>query len=120
MQEDQAGLGRSTTGVLPLYDEYQALDGQRVDLDRRIMALPPDSDGRELLWIELEAVLAKLGDGVDRLAATAANGPAEVRAKAAALATLLRSEEGGGPPLPKRQLLALALSLTDDIAGLLG
>jgi hypothetical protein len=56
----------------------------------------------------------------DGLANTPASNLTELRGKAAVLATLLRSvEEGGsGPIMQDHFSKALALSITDDIAGL--
>jgi hypothetical protein len=119
MQDNQADPGRSIQ-VLPLCDAYKTLDGQRIDLDRRLTALPPGDSGGALLWDELEAVLAKLSDVVDRLASASATRLAELKAKAAVLLTLLRSGDAGRPLLPERKMMVLVLSLTDDIAGLPG
>ena len=93
---------------------------QRLDIDQRLTALPADAVARDMLWDELEAVMAKLGGTVDRLAASPARKMAEIRAKANVLATLLRPGDAGGPLIPERSTTALALSLINDLAGLPG
>ena len=99
---------------------YHALNDQRVAIDRRIMDLPNDHS-REALWQEQELVLAKLRDVVGHLANNPAAHVSELRVKAVVLATLLRPEDpNGGPVISEDERAALALSLTDDIARLVG
>ncbi|MDR3533126.1 MAG: hypothetical protein P4L90_21520 [Rhodopila sp.] len=121
METDGAATDHGTPLELPLWDAYRALNDQRIDIDRRMTALPPDDPGRDILWQGLEPVLANLRDVVGQLARTPATQIPELRAKAAVLATLLRSDDpDGGPVIPEPERSALALSLTDDIARLAG
>jgi hypothetical protein len=112
----------SDTGMpagLPLAEVYRLLDDQRLLIDQRLAALPPDDLARDAAWLELEQVLNKLRAVVRELTRSRASHLAELRAKAAILAQLLQPEQAdGGPPIPDNEKSALALSITDDIAGL--
>jgi hypothetical protein len=101
---------KTVLGVLPICDAFGELNRRRADMDMRIMARLPDDPEWDELWQDLQAMLAKLRDVVNRLAETPAAHLAELRAKAAVLATLMRTGEED----EKR----LALSLADDIAQL--
>jgi hypothetical protein len=106
---------------LPLADVYRLLDNQRLDLDRRLLSLAPGDPARDVLWLELEPVLAKLRAAVSDLARSQAADLPQLQAKAAILATLLRPrDDRGGSVIPETEQVALALSLTDDIARLPG
>jgi hypothetical protein len=99
---------------LPLAEVFSLLDARRADIDRRMNSLPPDE-----LWQELESVLEKLREVVSKLAKSAAADLPELRAKAAILALLLRpGHDGSGPSIPEPERVALALSLTEDVARL--
>jgi hypothetical protein len=103
--------------VSVLCDDYDRLNAQRSDIDKRIVELPPADFQREILWDELETTLARLRELLGLVANTWARNKAELRAKAAILATVLRSADAGsGPIVPAHSITALALSLTDDIA----
>jgi hypothetical protein len=104
---------------LPLAEVFSLLDARRLDIDRRMTSLPPDDLAREGLWQELESVLEKLREVVSKLAKSAAADLPELRAKAAILALLLRpGHDGSGPSIPEPERVALALSLTEDVARL--
>jgi hypothetical protein len=111
----------SSTDVLQLCDMYRQLDNRRLDIDQRIMALPPDDPDRETLWHELEANLAELRGVISQLAVAPAADVTQVRAKAAVLATLLRSRDpDGNAVIPDDENAALALALADDVVRSLG
>jgi hypothetical protein len=115
------GLDSSTgvPGGLPLAEAYRLLDARRIDIDRRITSLTPDDRAREELWQELESVLEKLREVVSKLAKSPATDLLDLRAKATILASLLRpGDDGANPIIPEPERVALALSLTDDIAHL--
>src|ERR1700709_2255956 len=81
--------------------------------------LPPDDPARDVLWQDLESVLARLRDIVGDLAGSPAAHLSELRDKADVLANLLRSDgTGSGPVIPDKGRIALALSLTDDVVQL--
>jgi hypothetical protein len=94
------------------------LDGRRIDLDRHITSLAEDDPARDILWQELEAVLAQFGQVVNALAKSHATRLPEIRAKADMLAALLRSTDHSGPIISDDERSELALSLTEDIARL--
>jgi hypothetical protein len=115
--------GSFLSGGIPvgngLADAYRLLDGQRIDIDRRLTELDQDDPERDVLWQELEALLAKLREAVVDIANHPAADLAELRSKAAILSALLRSgDAGGGPTVSEAEKSALALSITDDIARL--
>ena len=110
-------LDQSTSDVLELCDQYRALNDLRIDIDRRLMALPEADHGRDILWQELEDVLARLSGLAAQLAATSSTRPAAVRAKAVVLALMLRAAESD-PATIGPETAALALSLADEVAGL--
>jgi hypothetical protein len=97
-------------GVLALYAKFLELDGSRIGINERMTALSPEDPSWDMLWVELEAVLARLREIVDRIADTPAINIAELRAKAVVLATRLRS----GDEPEKALALSLSLSLSDD------
>jgi hypothetical protein len=106
---------------LPLADVYRLLDDQREELDRRLSSLPPGDPARDVLWLELEPVLANLRAAVSDLARSQAADLPQLQAKAAILATLLRPrDDRGGSVIPDAERVALALSLADDVARLPG
>jgi hypothetical protein len=110
----------SSTGVperLPLAEAFSLLDARRMDIDRRMTSLPPDDLAQEELWQQLESVLEKLREIVGKLAQSTATDLRELQAKATILALLLRAgQDGARPIIPEAQRVALALSLTEDIA----
>jgi hypothetical protein len=114
---DGTTSNNSVSGALLLSDTYRTLNGQRINIDRRIAALAPDDPTRGILWQELESLLTKLHEIVNDLARSPATHLLELQAKADVLATLLRpGETGGGPVISEDERAALALSLTDDMA----
>jgi hypothetical protein len=119
MEIDGTALNGSSPVNPPLADAYDALNIQRIDIDRRMLALNPDDPARETLWQDLDVVLGKLGEVVGRLANSPAAQLSDLRAKAEVLATLLRAdEEDAGPILSEAERSALALSLVGDITRL--
>jgi hypothetical protein len=120
METDGTAANQGLSEEPSLPDLYRALNNRRVDIDRRMAVLPPDDPARDVLWQDLEHVLADLRKVVGRLTNTPATQLSEMRAKANVLATLLRSGgDGGGPVIPENERLALTLSLIDDIGRLL-
>jgi hypothetical protein len=110
---------RGISEPLALPDAYRALNERRRDIDRRITALESDDPARAVLWQELETVLGELRAVVDNLAKSPAADLSELRDKAGVLASLLRAgRTGEGPTFPEDDHVALALSLTDDVARL--
>jgi hypothetical protein len=119
MANNGTACGHGVSRALALPDTYTALNAQRIDIDQRIIALAADDPARNVLWQELEVVLARLREVVRDLAGSPATQFSELRAKASVLATLLRPDEaGGGPIIPDDERAALALSLTDDVVRL--
>jgi hypothetical protein len=107
------------SGARALSDAYRGLNSQRLDIDRNMTILAPDDPARDVLWQELESVLARLRDIVGDLAGSPAEHLSELRDKADVLATLLRPDgTGSGPVIPDEERVALALSLTDDVVRL--
>jgi hypothetical protein len=107
-----------TPDVIALCAAHSQWNHMLSDIDRRIMALSPDDSARDILWQELEAALSSQREVVSLLTNTRATDVAQLRAKAAVLAALLRSgDAAGNPVVPERTVMALALSLTDDFAG---
>jgi hypothetical protein len=104
---------------LPLAETYRLLDARRIEIDRTMISLTPDDPARDELWQELESVLEKLREVVGKLAKSPATDWPELRVKAAILARLLRqTDDGASPAIPEPERLALALSLTEDVARL--
>lgn len=110
-------LHSTTSEVLRLCAAYHAADATRVDLDRRLMTLPGGDYGRDVLWQELEATLVRLSSLASQLAAMPATQPVAMRAKAVVLASLLRFGNAH-PSAIGLETTALALSLADEVAGL--
>jgi hypothetical protein len=110
--------GLSAAEAIELGDTYRALNDLRIDIDRRLMALPADDEGRDTLWQELETVIGRQSDLATRLAAAPATEAAVVRAKAAVLSLILST---GDTDLKASapEVTALALSLADDVVGLI-
>ena len=104
----------SCSRVLPLCESFFRVNDLRDDIDRRIMALPPNDPDRDELWQELEAVLARLGDVVGQLTLSPATDMAQLRAKACVLATLRRSRGAVDDPIMREDERAFALSLADN------
>lgn len=105
----------SVSDVLRLCDSYRLFNDIRIDLDRRMLALPDDDRLRDVLWQEVEANLAQRFDLIARLATTSSVQPADVRAKASILAMLLRGGNANPTELAS-ETVALALSLADEVA----
>jgi hypothetical protein len=102
-----------------LCDEYYRLNARRADIDSCIVDLPPADPRREILWEQLETTLERLREVVVLAAETPAAYKTHLPPKAATLANVLRSGDGGsGPVFPKDSITTLTLSLTDDIARL--
>ncbi len=110
--------GLTAAEALELCDTFRALNDMRIDIDRRLMALPADDEGRDALWQELETVIGRLSDLATRLAATPAPEASVVRAKAAVLSLILGSEDHD-PKATAPEVTALALSLAHDVVGLI-
>jgi hypothetical protein len=106
--------------VFELCTDYHRLDARRADIDECIVELPPDDPRRDVLWDELESVLGSVRKVLMSMTTTPANHTSDLSAKAATLGALLRSADAGcGPIVPQHLITAFALSVTDDIAGLL-
>lgn len=109
------------SAVLSLCGAYHALHELRADIDERIMSQPSDDASRNELSLELEPMLTRLGDVVDRLAKIRVTHMAELHAKAVVLATLLRSDDAGhGPVISNGKTARLALSLAEDVISFSG
>ena len=73
---------------------------------------------RDMLWRNLEPLLTRLREVIDRLAKAPATNMSQLRAKAEILATLLRERDSAGPRyVPECETTALALALADAIVG---
>ena len=108
-----------TPGLIALCSICRMLNDQRIELDRRILALAPDDLSGNLLRHELDDLLEKLQVYARKMARVSATGISEVRSKAQALASFMRSDNGmGGSLIPDDMIWALALSLVDDLANL--
>jgi hypothetical protein len=147
MERDKTGLANGLAGGIPLAEAFHVPGRRRIDLDRRLANLTPEDPARSEVWQELEEMPEALHEVVRELASMPAVNRAELQAvfvlshasrapafagtssersaqrdharKAAILVTLRRSEVGGGGQViadPKR--IALAVSITDDIASL--
>jgi hypothetical protein len=100
---------------------FRRLNERRIDIDRRLMTQPPDDPARGMLWEELELVLMKLRHMAKKLAEAQVTQTAELSAKAAVLAVILRSGDADtGPVVPENTIRALALAVADDVVRLLG
>jgi hypothetical protein len=111
---------KSRSGVLLLCEDFAKMNDLRLDIDRRMMALPSYDLERDQLWEELEAVLAQVSEVVGQLTLISASDMAELRAKAGVLTTLRQSGDAvGGPILPEEER-ALALSLAQNTVELPG
>jgi hypothetical protein len=113
-------MDESCSGVLLLCDDFTRMNALRLDIDRRIMALPPYGHERDQLWQELEAVLASVSEVVGKLTLTPASDMAELRAKAQVLATLRQSGDAVDGPIMPEVERALALSLAHNTVELPG
>lgn len=110
-----------TPETAALYSTWRKLHEQRLDLDRRTIALGLDSSGGDLLWQKLEDVLSKLRDTTAQLAKTSATQLIDIRAKAEVLVMVLSADDGGDAQIvPDDTIRALALSLAKDVASLSG
>jgi hypothetical protein len=119
MGKDGTRLDQGSAGGIPLAEAFHVLDRLRIDIDRRLVNMVPEDPARPELWQELEEVLQGLHQTVRDLADAPAVDLADLQAKAAILATLLRSEiGGGGQVIADAERTALAVSITDDIASL--
>jgi hypothetical protein len=119
MGTERTGSAGGLAGRTPLAEAFHALNRRRIDIDRLLTGLAPEDPARHESWLELEGVLTRLHQAVRDLANTPAVDLADLQAKAAILATLLRSEVGGGGQvIAEAERIMLALSITDDIAGL--
>jgi hypothetical protein len=88
--------------------EYHRADTMRKDLDQRILRLPHgDIIGRDLLLVEMDAVMANLDEVAGRLAAIPAHDFNDLRAKATVLLTMQDREA--------EDAMVLSLSLAGDI-----
>jgi hypothetical protein len=105
--------------VQELCDQYRALDQRRLELDQHITASPEGDQNREALWQEQEAVLRQLHGLTTQLTAMPAMDSDNLRNKADVLARLLRAS-GIDTAAIDPPVLALALSVADDVARLLG
>jgi hypothetical protein len=117
MGTDTTGSFDGRAGGVPPVEAFYVLDRLRVDIDRRLASLAPEEPAAHEAWQELQTVVMRLRAAVRGLASAPAAGLAELQAKAAILAALLRSEVGGGGQvIADAERIALTLSLTDDIA----
>jgi hypothetical protein len=117
MAKGTTGSFESLTGSIALADAIHALERQRVDIDRRLMTLSPREPVAHELWQDLEMVGEQLHAAVRALAKAPAADLANLRAKAAVLAILLWSQvTDAGQLVAETERIALALSVTDDIA----
>ena len=106
---------------LALCEAFHASNGLRAKIDQHIVGLPTDDLCRDILWQELELVVATLETLVRRLANTHASQLPVLRAKAVVLATVMLSgAEGASPFITDDEKTALALSLANDIIRVLG
>ena len=104
--------------AIELCDTFCALNDMRIDIDRRLMALPADDEERDTLWQGLETVIGRQSDLASRLAATPATEASVMRAKAAVLSLILSSGDHD-PKAAAPEVTALALSLAHDVVGLI-
>jgi len=92
--------------IIELSQAYHTIHANRIDLDRRITALPnTDILGKDRLLLEMQFVLANLVNTERLLASTHATDMSEVRAKAEVL--ILTNDLDA--------ITALALSLAKDV-----
>lgn len=92
--------------ITQLANAYRAIDARRIDLDRRLTALPPDDmNGRDALMVELGAALAIRQDTLHELTLIQSQTLAELRLKASILLALVEQDD----------LSELARSLAQDI-----
>jgi chlorite dismutase len=92
--------------VVELSSVYHTFNDERINLDRRISALPDDDiSGRDVLLVEMESVMSHLLDTERQLAATRATDLAGLRAKAEVVIMAHRDDTS-----------ALALSLAKDVS----
>jgi hypothetical protein len=115
---DGIASGTGVPGGPSPAEAYRLLDARRIDIDRTMTGLPPGDPARDELWQELESVLEKLREVVIKLAKLPAADLLALQAKATILSALLQPEGRLGPIIPEAERVALALSLTQDIARL--
>jgi hypothetical protein len=90
--------------------DYHRADTMRKDLDQRIRSLSHDDIiGRDLLLVEMNAVITNLDEVAGRLAAIPAHDMNDLRVKAA---VLMAAQDREG------DLTALSLGLANDIVNL--
>jgi hypothetical protein len=109
--------GPNDRNVASLCESFWRLNHARAHLDRRLIAMPDDDQGRDLLWQELESILTRISALVAHLATVDSIQLRDSGAKASVLARLLRTGEIN-PPAPAAETVALALSLADEVATL--
>jgi hypothetical protein len=119
MGTDRTGSAGDLAGRTLPAEAFRDLNRQRIDIDRHLSELAPADPARHEAWLELETVLRGMHKAVRDLANAPAATLADLKTKAAILATLLRSEvDGRGQIIAEAERSTLALSITDDIAGL--
>ena len=97
--------------LLELSADYQRNDTMRRDLDRRIRQLSRDKvTGRDLLLVEMDAVIANLHEVAGRLAAIPAHDMNDLRAEATVLIMMQDCET--------EHIKSHSLGLADDIMNL--
>ena len=111
--DQQTALHAPGDEVRRLYDAYQALNQQRIDLDRAFAGLPAADPERDRLWQELEGVMTQIPQTVWQLASVPSSRSDDLQAKAAVGAHLLRQGQAGAA-CP--HVNALLLSILDDVA----
>ena len=104
--------GKIEMVTLPeLSADYQRTDAMRRDLDRRIRRLSRDDvTGRDLLLVEMDAVIANLHEVAGQLAAIPAHDMNDLRAKAT---VLIMMQDWETEPMK-----AQSLGLADDLMNL--
>src|SRR5690348_2794860 len=101
---------------LAICRDFQAARISRLEVDRRIMDLPSDNACRNVLWQELELLIASERGAVQHLTAIRSGDLTGLRAKAAVLRSLLEAD----PVVANEDALRLALSLASDTDAVLG
>ena len=99
--------------VLGLANDYLMTNTKRMDLDRRIRAIPSDKiDCKDILMGEMATVVEDLNNAVIRLAAVRSTNTDEMRTKAMVMIDM-RDCDAMAPAL-----VALGVSLAEDVAKL--